>query len=148
LAEFNGPEILRLDTSGNLYVSDYQNFRIRKINANTGIITTIAGIGASGYNGDEIPATSAKFVPSDFVFDKAGNIYVSDYNGRRVRKIDASGIIHTIAGNGTVGSSGDGGPATAAQLNPKGLAIDNIGNLFIADPYANVVRMIKMPSTN
>lgn len=142
VARLNLPTSARIDLAGNFLIADFGNNRIRKVNTPTGIITTLAGTGIGGYNGDNIPATTANFTPREICIDKSGNIIIADYNGRRVRKIDAAGIITTIAGVGTVGSSGDGGPATAAELNPNSIAMDDTGNFYIADPYANVVRKI------
>lgn len=142
LAKLNGPESVKIDKVGNIYIADFQNFRIRKVDILTGVISTIAGTGVMGYNGDGIFATVAQISPTDIIIDNIGNILIAEYNSRRVRKIDTNGIIHTIAGNGTVGYSGDGGMATQAQLNPTSLALDKEGNLFVSDPYANVVRKI------
>lgn len=142
VAQLNSPVAVKFDTSGNMFIADFGNFRIRKVDKLTNNISTIAGVGIGGYNGDEIPATSAQFGVNDICLDTSGNIYVADYNGRRVRKIDPAGIIHTIAGVGTIGYSGDGGPATSAELSPNGITIDAAGNIYIADPYANVVRKI------
>ena len=113
-----------------MYIADGGN-RIRKINITTSIITTIAGTGATGYNGDNGLATAAKiYQPSDICFDKLGNLYIADYANYRIRKVNTSGIISTYAGIGTSGVSGDGGPATAAQfILVTGLAVDNSGNL-------------------
>lgn len=141
-AHLKHPAAVKLDTSGNIYISDFQNFRIRKVDVFTGVISTIAGNGTFGYNGDGIPATDAMIFGGNICLDRAGNIYVSEYNGRRVRKINTSGIISTIAGTGAIGSSGDGGQATNAELSPNGVTIDDAGNIYIADPHANVVRKI------
>ena len=116
----NAPTGVQLDSVGNLYIADHANFRIRKVNITTSVITTIAGTGTYGYNGDNILATAAQIWADDVCVDKYGNVYIADFDGRRVRKIDTMGVIHTIAGTGVVGSAGDGGPATAAQLNPGG----------------------------
>ena len=142
-AMLNGPFSVKFDTAGNMYILDALNYRIRKVSASTGIITTIAGTGTAGYNGENIIATAAEINACDICLDKAGNIYVAEYNNRRVRKIDTSGIITTIAGTGVVGSSGDGGPAINAMLSPNGITIDDTGNLYIPDPYASLVREIK-----
>ena len=104
------------DRFGNLYMCDYLGvYRIRKISP-SGVITTVAGIGAGGFNGDSIPATTAKMDPQNLKIDSLGNLIFVDNQTNRVRKIDAStGLIFTIAGNGTAGFGGDGGPATAAM---------------------------------
>src|SRR5437899_2709659 len=104
------------------------------------LITTIAGIGTTGYSGDNGPATSAKLDhPYGLCLDPTGNIYFCDDINRVIRKIDTTGIITTVAGNGTFGYAGDGGPATSAELkDPTFLAFDSAGNLYIADGAANV----------
>ncbi len=133
-ARLSGANGLAVDAAGNLYIADSQNHRIRKVDA-TGIITTVAGNGSSGYGGDGGPATSANLgYPDGLAMDAAGNLYIA--NGSRVRKMDAAGIITTVAGNGSSGYSGDGGPATSASLiYASGLAFDAAGNLYIADRY-------------
>ncbi|MBI4052352.1 MAG: hypothetical protein HY400_07580 [Elusimicrobia bacterium] len=144
LAKFNWPKSLYADASGNVYVGDYSNSRIRKIDS-SGVITTAAGNGLSGFYGDGGPATSAQIKnPWDVTGDVLGNLYIADtYNGR-IRKVDASGIITTVAGNGIAGYSGDGGPATLASLyNPNGVAVDSSGNLYIADTYNRRIRKVE-----
>jgi len=141
-AELYGPTDAKLDTLGNLYISDHQNLRIRKVNGLTGIITTIAGTGTYGYSGEGIAATASMIWADDVAVDKPGNVYIADYDGRRVQKVNPAGIISTIAGTGIIGYTGDGDPATDAELNPISLAFDTSGDLFIADPEANVVRKI------
>ena len=130
-----------VDTIGNVYIADYTNDVIRKVNT-LGIISTIIGTGSAGFSGDGGPATAAELEgPSGVIVDKTGNVYVTDFHNNRIRKIDTSGIITTIAGTGTAGFSGDGGPAIAAQLNnPSDLVIDDNGNLIIADLYNNRIR--------
>jgi sugar lactone lactonase YvrE len=138
-AKLNQPIGLAFDDSNNLYIADEANNRIRKVNTKTGIITTIAGNGATGgpgsYGGDGGKADTAKLnLPNVICFDKYGNLYISDYLNYRVRRVSTSGIISTYAGNGTRGRSGDGGVATSAQfINPGGLAFDKLGNLYISD---------------
>src|SRR5439155_16068841 len=109
-AQLNNPNELSFDASGNLYIADWFNNRVRKINMSTGIISTIAGTGTAGYNGDGIAATTAQINgPCGIIFDNAGNIYIAEYGGARVRKINIStGNINTIAGTGTFGYNGDG----------------------------------------
>ncbi len=140
-AELNYPIGVALDASGNILIVDQGNNRIRKINT-SGIISTIAGNG-SGFSGDGGPAISAGLaIPYGITVDGGGNIYITEWNSR-VRKINTSGIITTIAGNGTVGFSGDGGPATSAQLSsPSGVAVDLSGNIYIVDNSNNRVRKI------
>ena len=131
------------DAAGNLYIADGANNRIRKINR-AGIISTIAGTGSTGYSGDGGPATAAQLsTPVGIAIDGAGNLFFTDVNNIRVRKINTSGIITTIAGNGTAGYSGDGGPATAAQFRLMyGIAVDNTGRVIIADGHNSCVRRI------
>jgi sugar lactone lactonase YvrE len=131
----NAPESICFDKKGNLYISDAFNYRVRKINT-SGIIVTFAGTGVLGSSGDYGLATNAQLdFPSGLVADDTGNIYIADYGGlaNRVRKVDTFGIITTIAGNGTYTYSGDGIPATNAQISPGWLAIDSFANLYIAD---------------
>ncbi len=146
-AKLNTPEAVSLDKFGNLYIADANNYRVRKVDVHTGIITTVAGNGTIGYNGDGILATNAQIHPTDILLDTIGNIYIADYTSRRVRMVDINGFISTYAGTGEVGYSGDGGHATAAKLNPTGLAMDRDGNLYVADSYANVVRKINKSRT-
>ena len=142
-AELNAPTGVAVDNHGNVYISDCLNDRIRKVNP-SGIITTIAGTGAGGYNGDSIMATMAEIdTASSVAVDNYGNIYIADTHNGRIRKIDSSGMITTIAGNGSAGFSGDGGLAIAATLNlPMGVATDVAGNVYIADTYNNRIRKI------
>jgi len=133
------------DNSGNIYISDYFNNRIRKIDAATKIVTTIAGTGTGGYSGDGGPATSAKINgPAGILLDAAGNIFFTDNNNSVVRRIDVTTkIITTVAGNGVGSYGGDGGLATAASLSyPECIALDATGNLYIADEYNNVIRKV------
>jgi len=123
-----------VDNRGNIYVSDMQDSRIRKIDA-AGIISTYAGTGTAGYNGDNIAAATAQInFPHSLAVDDTGNLYVCDYLNNRVRKIDTFGVITTIAGTATRGYSGDGGPSTAADMyDPSGVATDHAGNIYITD---------------
>ena len=142
-ATMNFPRGIVVDSKGNIIFCDAGNNRIRKIST-TKIITTIAGTGVAGYNGDGIPATTAELnSPIGLSLDSAGNLYFADAFNQRIREIDTSGIIHTLAGNGTPGYSGNGGQATAAELNlPKFAISDNAGNLYIADQYNNRIRIV------
>jgi gliding motility-associated-like protein len=142
-AHLTNPIELCTDNAGNLYIADIGNHVVRKIDKN-GIITTVAGNGTAGYSGDGGPATTARLDrPRAVAVDKVGNLYISDLAKAIVRKVNTAGIISTIAGNGTKGYTGDGGPATAAQLHyPTGLAIDHSGNLYIAEDSSHVVRKV------
>ena len=142
-AELYGPSGLTFDALGNLYIADQSNNRIRKINT-SGIITTVVGNGTMGFGGDNGQAVAAEInQPSGVVFDAAGNLYIADTGNNRIRKVNTSGIINTFSGNGTIGFNGDGGQATATELNaPSGVSFDNIGNLYIADEGNNMIRMI------
>jgi uncharacterized protein (TIGR03437 family) len=137
-----------MDAAGNLYISDSGHGRVRKINT-SGIISTVAGNGSPGSGGDGGPATSASlFAPAGIALDTAGNLYIADPSVGRVRKVDTSGNISTVAGTGTVGYSGDGGQATSAQiLPPIGLAVDAKGNLYIAESGAGVPHVRKVDAS-
>jgi len=140
-ALLNVPAGVAVDDSGNVYIADENNNRIRKINT-AGIITTIAGTGTPGYTGNGGPAIAAKLHnPVGIAVDAAGNIYVADMYNNAVRKISTSGIISTIAGNGTTGYSGNGGEATSAQLFfPSSVFVDATGNVYVGDNQNNVIR--------
>ena len=132
-AEFNQPDGIATDTFGNVYITDAGNQRIRKVDISTGIISTFAGTGTAGFGGDGGLATLAQFTsPGGLYFDKFGNLYIADETNWRIRMINSSGIISTIAGNGTEGTTmGDGGPATAAACSPIcNMCMDAIGNLY------------------
>jgi sugar lactone lactonase YvrE len=144
-AELSIPFSVASDKNGNIYIEDTGNDVIRKVDATTGLITTFAGTPQTpGHSGDGGPATAAKFNQNQGArFDSAGNLYVPTCNGASVRKIDTTGKISTVAGNFTEGFSGDGGSATAAQLQcPSGVAIDAAGNLYIADEFNYVIRKV------
>jgi hypothetical protein len=143
-AELSTPNRVAVDGFGNIYISDNANARVRKVNIATGVITTVAGNGTAGYNGDNGLATSAEISPNGVAADAFGNVYIADAGNSRVRKVTAStGIITTVAGNGTAGSTGDSGLATSAELNtPSGVALDTSGNIYIADSAANRIRKV------
>ena len=137
------PMDIAVDAAGNLFIADGGNIRIRKVDSN-GIISTVAGNGQPGFIGDGGPATQAGFSPPLYIaVDATGNLFISDSHNHRIRKVDANGIITTVAGNGEPDSSGDGGPATRASLfNPTRIAMDAAGSLFIADSGNNRIRKV------
>jgi sugar lactone lactonase YvrE len=144
-AELNGPTGIAFDASGNIYICDDGNNVIREVNTSTGVISTISGNGTAGYSGDGGAATSAELnSPHGITLDPSGNIYIGDANNNVVRKVTkASGIISTIAGNGTAGYTGDGAAATSAELSAPGkIALDKTGNMYIADANNNVIRLV------
>ena len=138
---------LALDAAGNLYFSDIDHHVVRKVTA-AGTIATVAGNGTSGYSGDGKAAAGAQLNgPRGVAVDAAGNLYIADYDNNRVRKVSAAGIVTTLAGTGTSGSTGDGGPAAIAELfNPAGVAVDASGNLYIADRGNSRIRMVSSSS--
>ncbi|PYS41051.1 MAG: hypothetical protein DMG14_08550, partial [Acidobacteria bacterium] len=110
------------------------------------VITTMAGTGTTGFSGDNGPAISAKlYYPYDVAADASGNTYLIDWNNQRIRKVTPDGVITTVAGNGTIGFSGDGGAATSAQLYaPNGVGVDATGNLVIADTNNHRIRKVAL----
>ena len=166
-AQLADPCDVKLDSAGNIYLSDTcgtassggggggggeafsSTGRVRRVDAVTGIITTLAGSGITGFGGDGGAATSAMLnIPTGLAIDASGNIYIADAGNNRIRRVDAvTGIITTVAGNGTAAFAGDGGIATAASLNsPDGVAVDSFGNLYVADSVNNRVRLINASS--
>jgi trimeric autotransporter adhesin len=137
------------DVSGNIFIVDQQNDRIRRVNTN-GIITTVAGSGSLGYSGDGGQATNAglylyqgSYLSYGMAVNPAGELFIADAGNHRIRKVDTNGIITTIAGTNSFGLSGDGGPAVNAQLfAPSGVAVDDFGNVFIADTSNNRIRKV------
>jgi sugar lactone lactonase YvrE len=146
-ATLQSPWGVAVDASGNLYIADFLASRIRKVSA-SGIITTVAGNGAQSFSGDGGPATSASLnYPYGVAVDASGNLFVADYLNDRIRKVAASGIISTVAGNGVQGFSGDAESATAASLNhPIGVAVDASGDLFVADEGNQRIREVTQSS--
>ncbi len=141
-AQLNAPHGVLTDDAGNVYILDYLNYRIRKINT-SGNIATIAGNGGISGTGDGSVATSAEVRPYGMALDKDNNLYISDASWGVIRKVNSAGIISTIAGVGVHGNTGNGGPASAAKLHGVyGLAFDTSGNLYLADGISNVVRKI------
>lgn len=146
-ALLNAPFRVRIDArNGDIYVSDTGNHRVRRIDA-TGIITTVAGTGSAGYGGDGGPATGADLnSPYDARMGLDGRLYIADTYNNRVRRVDAAGVITTVAGTGTPGYKGDGGPAARAQLShPFAIVLDPDGNLFVSDTYNSVIRRVERP---
>lgn len=147
--ELNAPQSITIDASGNLYIADTVNNCIRRVDATTGIITTVAGNGTApgGYGGDSLSATSSQTklnLPDAVAFDPQGNMYIADSLNYRVRKVNIStGIISTFAGTGLAGSSGDGGLANVATLDvPSGVIVDPAGNVYIADTQNAAIRKV------
>lgn len=144
-AQLASPSSVAADTSGNLYVADRNNNKIRRISAATGTITTFAGTGTAGFSGESGPATAADInAPVSIAIDKFSNLYIatSDY---RIRKVSSAGIITTIAGTGIAGFAGDGAVAISALLGtPGGLATDDTGNVYIAQPDVTINRVRKI----
>lgn len=142
-AKLNSPEGIHLDRDGNLYIAAPGNNRIRRVDR-AGVITTVAGNGAAGFSGDGGPARDAQLnLPTGVAVDDAGNLYIADANNRRIRKVEPSGRITTIAGTGVAEPSGDGGPATEAQLGwPWGVTVGVDGQLYVVDNAGGQIRKI------
>jgi uncharacterized protein (TIGR03437 family) len=145
-AWLDGPDGLAFDAAGNLYLYETQSTRVRKVTP-AGVISTYAGTGTPGGAGDGGPATAAQLFPTTghngIAIDPAGNLYIADGYNQRIRKVDTKGIITTVAGNGTPGFAGDGGPAKSAMLQfPQGIALDSSGNLYIADSSNYRIRKV------
>ncbi len=150
-AFLNTPYCLALDASGNLFIADTENNVIRKVDTN-GIITTVAGSygdGTGAYSGDGGPATNARMNgPDGVTVDMFGNLFIGDTRNNVVRKVDSTGCISTVAGNGIQGYSGNGGAATNASMySPAGVAVDSSGNLYIADSHNNLVREVMLSAS-
>lgn len=142
-AKLINPYGVAVDAFGNVYVADAGQYRVRKIST-SGIITTFAGTGTEGYSGDGGAANAAKLkLPMGVAVDASGNVYVTDYNGHSIRKINTAGVISTIAGTGQAGYNGDGIAATTAQLRtPMGIWVDASGNIYVVDKGNNRIRKI------
>jgi len=140
------PEGVSIDSRNNIFIADSMNNRIRRVDAKTGVITTVAGRGSQGYSGDGKPAMDAELgMPYDVFVDSEDDLFIGDYANNCVRRVDGqTGIITTAAGIGEPGFDGDGGPATEALLNnPTGVAVDAEGNLIIADTFNHRVRHVE-----
>jgi trimeric autotransporter adhesin len=144
LAKLGRPTGIAVDSAGNLYIADASNNRIRKVNPD-GVITTVVGNGTQGFSGDGGRAIKAKLnFPLGIAADAAGILYIADTGNHRIRKVTPDGIITTVAGDGTVGYSGDGGQAVSAQLaEPAGIAVDSKGILYIADSGNHRIRKVQ-----
>lgn len=139
------PQGVAVDSSGNVYIAEAGSNRIRKVTAATGIISTVAGNGTSGYSGDGGLAISAELnAPVGVSIDANGNLYIADSGNNRIREVSAStGVITTTAGTGTPGFAGDGGAATNAELNsPHDVKVDSLGNIYIADSSNDRIRVV------
>jgi RHS repeat-associated protein len=143
-AELNNPDGVAVDGQGNIYISDQNNNRIRKVDT-SGNITTFAGNGSQGYTGFGVAATNATFswAITFLAVDIYGDLFIADSANNVIREVNTNGIITTVTGNGTAGYSGNGGLATNAELNsPSGITVDLFGNLYICDPGNNVIREV------
>ncbi|MFN0085178.1 MAG: Ig-like domain-containing protein [Blastocatellia bacterium] len=143
IASLNGPSGIAIDSQGNLFIADRKNHRVRRVEAVTGMITTIAGDGTPGYSGDGGSGSLAQLnAPADVSVDAAGNVYIADMNNHRVRRLIGA-IISTIAGTGAAGFSGDGGPATAAQFSfPSCLRVDADNSVYVGELANQRVRKL------
>ena len=149
-AQIASPHGTALDQHGNIYIADLKNDRIRRVDASTGTITTVAGTGEHGYSGDGGPATEAMLAsPISVTVSGNGDLYIADHRNSRIRVVDAAtGIITTVAGVGEQGFLGDGGPATLAAISlPRDVALDAEGNLYIADGANNRIRKVDSNGT-
>jgi len=143
-AELDRPDGIAIDRTGNLWIADSLNNRVREVNSSTQSIATVAGNGIIGYTGDGAAATDTKVISSGIAVDAAGNLFIADPYGNCIREVDAAThVIRTVAGNGIGGYAGDGGQATAAELNlPQGIVVDAAGDLFIADSLNQRIREV------
>ena len=138
------PIAVTVGAKGDLYIADHRNSRLRKVDATTGVITTVAGTGEQGFRGDGAPATQAAIsLPRDVALDADGSLYIADGANNRIRKVDPDGTITTVAGTGSTEFSGDGGPAHLANLSmPYSIALDREGTLYIVDTGNRRIRRI------
>ena len=137
------PIAVTVSADGDLYIADHRNSRIRKVDAATGIITTVAGVGEQGFSGDGGPATLAAIsLPRDVVLDAEGSLYIADGANNRIRKVSPDGTITTVAGTGRAEFSGGGHARRASLSMPYSIALDPAGNLFIVDTGSYRVRKI------
>jgi sugar lactone lactonase YvrE len=143
-AELSYPKAVCADTAGNIYIADYGNNCIRKVNAATGAITTFAGITTAGYYGDNGPAVNAALrQPNALFMSKQGNLFISDWGNNVIRAVSRAGNIYTVAGTGAVGYTGDNGPALDATFRgPLALCSDDAGYLYIADGESSAIRRV------
>ena len=142
-ASLSSPEGIAIDSSGNIYISDHMNSRVRRIDIVTNVISTYAGSGVIGDTGDGGYATNAKIFPCDIAFDRLGNLYISDNTYHKIRKVDGRGIITTYAGVSGAGYSGDGGMATNAKLSgPTSLCISSNSDLYFVDGLNKRIRKV------
>ena len=144
-AKLNFTISICINSTGDIFIADGNNQRVRKIKTSTGIITTIAGTGVQGFSGDSILAINSQLTaPVSVACDLGGNIFIADYGNMRIRRVDATtGIITTVAGDGIQGFSGDSGLAINAHLNfPVGVTVDHLGNIFIADKNNHRIRKV------
>ncbi|WP_322754609.1 protein kinase domain-containing protein [Frankia sp. Cas3] len=147
-AQLANPDGVAVDNTGTLYIADQDNNRVRRVGTD-GTITTLAGTGTAGYAGDGGPATHAQLAnPHGVAVDSTGTLYIADEGNQRVRRVGTDGTITTVAGTGTEGFTGDGGPATHAQLAyPEGVAVDRTGTLYITDQGNQRVRRVGTDGT-
>jgi streptogramin lyase len=139
---------IEVDSARNVLIADEKGHRVWKIDP-SGNLAAFAGTGKPGFSGDDGPADKAQLnAPYGLAIDGKDNVFIGDYDNSRIRRVDPNGTITTVAGNGEVGTGGDGGPATKAQLqSPYGLAVDGAGNLYIADEENALIRIVDPAGT-